>query len=149
MFAGPDDDPQKAEFGFAQDFARAVEQRRDRPRLSDLRDSGSIEQDADVVMFIHNDDKYKENEAEHDNITEILIEKHRNGPTGKVDLYFDADKTSFLPIETDDFDTAAAEDEAAAGTAPGLARLLGRHGLLIKEGGAGHERLTIRRWASV
>ena len=85
-------------------LSRAVEQRRDRPRLSDLRDSGSIEQDADVVMFIHNDDKYKDNEADHNNITEILIEKHRNGPTGKVDLYFDVNKTSFLSIETDDFD---------------------------------------------
>jgi replicative DNA helicase len=93
-------------------LSRAVEQRRDRPRLSDLRDSGSIEQDADVVMFIHNDDKYKDNEAEHNNITEILIEKHRNGPTGKVDLYFDTEKTSFLSIETDDFDAISADDSA-------------------------------------
>lgn len=93
-------------------LSRAVEQRQDRPRLSDLRDSGSIEQDADVVMFIHNDDKYKDNEEEKDNITEILIEKHRNGPTGKVDLYFDHEKTSFLSIETDDFDDINAGDEA-------------------------------------
>jgi replicative DNA helicase len=93
-------------------LSRAVEQRRDRPRLSDLRDSGSIEQDADVVMFIHNDDKYKDNEEDHNNITEILIEKHRNGPTGKVDLYFDAAKTSFLSIETDDFDDISTGDEA-------------------------------------
>ncbi|MEX2514863.1 MAG: replicative DNA helicase [Candidatus Paceibacterota bacterium] len=92
-------------------LSRAVEQRRDRPRLSDLRDSGSIEQDADVVMFIHNDDKYKDDPADHNNITEILIEKHRNGPTGKVDLYFDADKTSFLSIETDDFDDIAASSD--------------------------------------
>lgn len=90
-------------------LSRAVEQRQDRPRLSDLRDSGSIEQDADVVMFIHNDDKYKENEEEHDNITEILIEKHRNGPTGKIDLFFDDEKTSFLPIETDDFESIDSE----------------------------------------
>lgn len=92
-------------------LSRAVEQRRDRPRLSDLRDSGSIEQDADVVMFIHNDDKYKDDPADHNNITEILIEKHRNGPTGKVDLYFDADKTSFLSIETDDFDEIGVGEE--------------------------------------
>jgi len=63
-------------------------------------------------MFIHNDDKYKDNEAEHNNITEILIEKHRNGPTGKVDLYFDTEKTSFLSIETDDFDAISADDSA-------------------------------------
>ena len=79
-------------------LSRAVEQRRGRPRLSDLRDSGSIEQDADVVMFIHRDDKYNEN-SEKPNIAEILIEKHRNGPTGKVELYFDAKRTTFLSIE--------------------------------------------------
>lgn len=79
-------------------LSRNVEQRRDRPRLSDLRDSGSIEQDADVVMFIHNESKYKD-ESEHTNITELLIEKHRNGPTGKVELYFDDKKTSFRDLD--------------------------------------------------
>ena len=79
-------------------LSRAVEQRRDKPRLSDLRDSGSIEQDADVVMFIHRDDKYNEN-SDKPNVAEILIEKHRNGPTGKVELYFDEKKTTFLSIE--------------------------------------------------
>lgn len=79
-------------------LSRAVEQRGGRPRLSDLRDSGSIEQDADVVMFIHREDKYKD-ESEKTNIAEILIEKHRNGPTGKVDLYFDQSKSSFLDID--------------------------------------------------
>jgi replicative DNA helicase len=79
-------------------LSRAVEQRRDKPRLSDLRDSGSIEQDADVVMFIHRDDKYNEN-SDKPNIAEILIEKHRNGPTGKVELYFDDKKTTFLNID--------------------------------------------------
>jgi replicative DNA helicase len=92
-------------------LSRAVEQRRDKPRLSDLRDSGSIEQDADVVMFIHNDDKYKDDPEDHDNITEILIKKHRNGPTGKVDLYFDDEKTSYLPIETDEFVSKETEKE--------------------------------------
>lgn len=77
---------------------RNVESRGGKPRLSDLRDSGSLEQDADVVMFIHREDKYKE-ESEKPNIAEILIEKHRNGPTGKVELYFDADKASFLSLE--------------------------------------------------
>jgi len=79
-------------------LSRAVEQRRDKPRLSDLRDSGSIEQDADVVMFIHRDDKYNEN-SDKPNVAEILIEKHRNGPTGKVELYFDDKKTTFLNID--------------------------------------------------
>jgi replicative DNA helicase len=77
---------------------RAVESRGGKPRLSDLRDSGSIEQDADVVMFIHREDKGKE-EADKTNIAEILIEKHRNGPTGKVELYFDEKTTTFLNLE--------------------------------------------------
>ena len=83
-------------------LSRAVEQRGGKPRLSDLRDSGSIEQDADVVMFIHREDKYKE-DSDKINIAEILIEKHRNGPTGKVDLYFDDKKASFLSIDKSDF----------------------------------------------
>jgi replicative DNA helicase len=91
-------------------LSRAVEKRQGRPKLSDLRDSGSIEQDADVVMFIHNDDKYKEHEEDKDNITEILIEKHRNGPTGKIDLYFDDEKSSFLSISTEDFEGIAPEE---------------------------------------
>jgi replicative DNA helicase len=84
-------------------LSRAIEQRRGRPRLSDLRDSGSIEQDADVVMFIHNEDRYKEAGEEKSNVAEILIEKHRNGPTGKVDLYFDAKRATFIPVETSHF----------------------------------------------
>jgi len=77
---------------------RAVESRGGKPRLSDLRDSGSIEQDADVVMFIHRDDKGKD-ESEKTNIAEILVEKHRNGPVGKVELYFDEKTTTFLNLE--------------------------------------------------
>ncbi|MDP3661294.1 MAG: replicative DNA helicase [bacterium] len=77
---------------------RNVETRGGKPRLSDLRDSGSIEQDADVVMFIHREDKYKE-DSDKPNVAEILIEKHRNGPTGKIELYFDADKATFLSLE--------------------------------------------------
>jgi replicative DNA helicase len=79
-------------------LSRAVESRGGRPRLSDLRDSGSIEQDADVVMFIHREDKGKD-ESERTNIAEILIEKHRNGPVGKVDLFFDEKLTTFMSIE--------------------------------------------------
>lgn len=79
-------------------LSRAVESRGGRPRLSDLRDSGSIEQDADIVMFIHREDKGKD-ESERTNIAEILIEKHRNGPVGKVDLYFDEKSTTFMSVE--------------------------------------------------
>ena len=79
-------------------LSRAVESRGGKPRLSDLRDSGSIEQDADVVMFLHSEDKGKD-DTEKTNITEILIEKHRNGPTGKVELYFDLKTTTFLNLE--------------------------------------------------
>jgi replicative DNA helicase len=79
-------------------LSRAVEQRGGRPRLSDLRDSGSIEQDADIVMFIHREDKYKD-ESERTNLVEILIEKHRNGETGKVDLYFNDKKATFQNMD--------------------------------------------------
>ncbi len=82
-------------------LSRAVEQRGGRPKLSDLRDSGSIEQDADVVMFIHREKSEESNEMSEN--AEILIEKHRNGPTGKVDLFFDDEKSSFLSIEKSDF----------------------------------------------
>ena len=78
-------------------LSRAVETRggNARPKLSDLRDSGSIEQDADVVMFIHKEKK----EGETSDKVEILIEKHRNGPIGKVDLAFDKKKIRFLDID--------------------------------------------------
>lgn len=83
-------------------LSRAVEQRGGKPRLSDLRDSGSIEQDADVVMFIHRDDKMNK-ESERPNIAEILIEKHRNGPVGAIELYFDDKRTTFVTLEKTDF----------------------------------------------
>jgi replicative DNA helicase len=87
-------------------LSRAVEQRRGKPRLSDLRDSGSIEQDADVVMFIHRDDKMNET-SDRPNIAEILIEKHRNGPVGKVELYFDDKRTTFVTLEKADVNSFA------------------------------------------
>jgi len=79
-------------------LSRAAAQTGERPKLHHLRDSGSIEQDADVVMFIHREDKYKD-ESEKTNIAEILIEKHRNGETGKVELYFNEKKATFQSIE--------------------------------------------------
>lgn len=82
-------------------LSRAVEQRRGKPRLSDLRDSGSIEQDADVVMFIHRDDKMNDN-SDRPNIAEILVEKHRNGPVGSVELFFNDKQTTFQSLEKAD-----------------------------------------------
>lgn len=79
-------------------LSRAIEQRRGRPQLSDLRDSGSIEQDADLVVFIHNEDRYKE-ASERSNIVELIIAKHRNGPTGSLELFFDDKRTTFRSIE--------------------------------------------------
>jgi len=80
-------------------LSRAVEQRSPQiPRLSDLRQSGSIEQDADVVMFIYREDFYRKN-SEKKNIAEIIISKHRNGPIGQVELFFDEKRVSFKNIE--------------------------------------------------
>ncbi len=75
---------------------RAVETRTDqRPKLSDLRDSGSIEQDADVVMFVYREDMVKGERSNKPNIAEIIIAKQRNGPTGQIELFFDREKVSF------------------------------------------------------
>ncbi len=82
-------------------LSRAVEQRGGKPRLSDLRDSGSIEQDADVVMFIHRESDQDNGGRKEE--AEILIEKHRNGPTGIAKLYFDTKKTTFLSMDKADF----------------------------------------------
>lgn len=84
-------------------LSRAVESRGGEPRLSDLRDSGSIEQDADVVMFIHSEDRFKPRE-EQTGITKIIIAKHRNGAIGDLELHFDGSKTSFMDIDKNGFD---------------------------------------------
>jgi len=81
-------------------LSRAVEQRTDRiPRLSDLRESGEIEQTADLVMFIHREDYYNP-QSERGNIAEIIIAKQRNGPIGTVELVFRKDVTKFCSKET-------------------------------------------------
>lgn len=80
-------------------LSRAVESRPDQlPRLADLRESGSIEQDADVVLFIYREDKTKK-DSPRPNIADILIAKHRNGPIGRVELYFNESQVSFKNLE--------------------------------------------------
>lgn len=80
-------------------LSRGVEQRPDhRPVLSDLRESGSIEQDADVVMFLYREDYYNP-DTENKNIAKVLVRKHRNGPVGEIDLFFMAAQTKFRSID--------------------------------------------------
>jgi replicative DNA helicase len=81
-------------------LSRGVENRPDKmPQLSDLRESGSIEQDADVVLFIYRKDMYRNPEDPRTNTAEVLIRKHRNGPTGEISLFFDGDKASFKNLD--------------------------------------------------
>jgi len=81
-------------------LSRSVENRSPQiPQLADLRESGSIEQDADVVAFIYREEFYKP-ETERKKITDIFIKKHRNGPIGGVELYFDNEKQRFRSIDT-------------------------------------------------
>lgn len=81
-------------------LSRSVESRSPQiPQLADLRESGSIEQDADVVAFIYREEYYNP-ETDRTNITDILIKKHRNGPLGNIELYFDKDKQLFRSVDT-------------------------------------------------
>lgn len=80
-------------------LSRGIESRQDqKPKLSDLRESGSIEQDADVVLFIYREDRVNKN-TENKNIADILVSKHRNGPIGEVKLYFNEQCTSFRNLD--------------------------------------------------
>lgn len=81
-------------------LSRMPETRSDhRPILSDLRESGAIEQDADIVMFLYRDEYYNKEESEKPNTGEVIIAKHRNGPTGTIDLVFKKEYTKFLNME--------------------------------------------------
>ncbi len=87
-------------------LSRGVENRPDKvPQLSDLRESGSIEQDADVVMFIYREDMYKGKDSRRPNVAEIHVRKHRNGPVGQVDMYFDGQHATFRNLDRT-FDTS-------------------------------------------
>ena len=80
-------------------LSRAVEARSPQiPKLSDLRESGSIEQDADVVMFLYREDREKP-DTPNKNIVEVHIAKHRNGPIGRMSLYFNENSTTFKSLE--------------------------------------------------
>jgi len=92
-------------------LSRAVEQRVDkRPQLSDLRESGSLEQDSDIVMFNHFPDEYEKDSAKQ-GIAEIIVAKHRNGPTGSAELFFRKSSSRFENAATRVF---RLNDEAAA-----------------------------------
>ncbi len=80
-------------------LSRSVESRTPQiPQLADLRESGSIEQDADIVMFIYREAYYNP-ETERENITDLIIAKHRNGPVGKVELYFHPERLRFMSLD--------------------------------------------------
>ena len=85
-------------------LSRAPEARSDhRPMLSDLRESGAIEQDADIVMFLYRDDYYNP-ETEKQNIAEVIIAKHRNGSTGAIELRWFGEYTKFANLSKDSYD---------------------------------------------
>lgn len=96
-------------------LSRAVETRKGRPQLADLRESGAIEQDADIVMFIHRPDR---NASEKEiaegkvqkNVAEICVEKHRNGSTGLVKLFFKGECTKFVDLN---YETGEPEEEGS------------------------------------
>ena len=80
-------------------LSRSVESRSPQiPQLADLRESGSIEQDADIVAFLYREDYYNP-ETDREHITDLIIAKHRNGPTGRVELYFHPERLRFMSLD--------------------------------------------------
>lgn len=81
-------------------LSRSVENRSPQiPQLADLRESGSIEQDADIVSFIYRPGYYEPDNPEFENITQLIIAKHRNGPVGKIELYFHPERLRFMSLD--------------------------------------------------
>jgi replicative DNA helicase len=102
---------------------RGLEARADkRPMLSDLRESGSIEQDADVVMFVHRPEYYKiekfEDGTSTDNVAEIIVGKQRNGPTGDIRLFYNKDLARFANLTYIHSQFDAPEDQGYIGAGP-------------------------------
>lgn len=94
-------------------LSRAVEQRIPQiPRLADLRESGALEQDSDVVLFIYREDRYRE-DSTRKNIADIIIAKHRNGPIGKAELYFDEQRATFRNLAKEEMPQEIAGEEYA------------------------------------
>ena len=99
-------------------LSRAPEMRSDhRPILSDLRESGAIEQDADVVMFLYRDEYYNK-DSEDRGTGEVIIAKHRNGPTGSIKLVYKGENTKFLDMKNVPGDAPPAEEAGASGEIP-------------------------------
>jgi replicative DNA helicase len=77
-------------------LSRKVEERQNkRPMLSDLRESGAIEQDADLVMFLHREEYYERKNKDVEGLAELIVAKHRNGPTGEIQMVFEKETGSF------------------------------------------------------
>lgn len=92
-------------------LSRAVESRPGNiPQLSDLRDSGSIEQDADVVLMMYREDYYEE-DSDRPGLTDIYVRKHRNGPTGRVELMFKREQMRFYDVDKSHSKSRPQDDE--------------------------------------
>ena len=96
-------------------LSRDVEKRQDKiPQLSDLRESGEIEQTADLVMFIHRDDYYDQSQQSRTSSSKLVIAKQRNGPTGTVDLVFRRDISKFMSSAPDGYGASLAHSSPIA-----------------------------------